>query len=154
MVRNQDLNWNKEGPQDLLDLWAGREGTSKEEARGLVDTYVKRVVHATSELVAEKLKLRTSDGHLDVQKARSYFKFQHNVFKNYPCPHAMCIVDSEIIYLGLYEWEHPRGTQNPALRLSQDATLNEGLWTKVFLSEADKIDKDFSTEVIQGVVTT
>jgi predicted acylesterase/phospholipase RssA len=149
------------GPKELLDLWAKREHPTlpRSHYKNLTNQYFDEIVKRTAEKVIERL---TGNGRrLYLEGALDYIEIEHRVFKDYPCPRAMCVVD-DIVYIGMYEWEHAHGTPNPAFRLdpSRTRTTDEGVWTRVFLSEVEKIDRDYSKKgldvrtIITGAIPT
>src|SRR4051812_39631858 len=100
-----------------------------------IRSHFRRTVKISTEYIRRELGLSSK------KPVEPFFQHELRVFKNYPCPRAMCVIDDQIVYVAFYEWAHHQGTQAPAVRL--DAS---GAWGQTFLRETALINDHYSDE--------
>ena len=111
-------------PQALLDAWSEREGDSAPSK------LVARITRG-SELFSNTIM---SIKNLGIGSFRGLRKY----YKSYLSPHAMLVIDEDIVYLALYDWGNKQGDFAPTLR------LKDGPWAETFIREAQVVSEKFS----------
>jgi len=111
-------------PSALLEAWSVREGDSAP------NKLVARIARG-SELFGTMVKNVKNFGAGSFTGVRKYYK-------SYLSPHALLVIDDDIVYVALYDWGNKQGDFAPTLR------LKDGPWAETFIREAQVVSEKFS----------